>query len=778
MSARELLFGRIGGGCKFYLKRKLLFILFIATYDIQAQNFGIDNSGTLTANSFVRTSTYPSSTLTSAYLQFAFNYAARRDRAIFYGGNLGVSQSTNTFGNYMGKWSFIGRWDFLVTPPTGAHVLTFPGTEYLVNYHRWGDYSAHFGLRERSTDLNTYFEGETPISNPDGQIKDAVLTWSYEIGQTPSRLIFQSIEGTDGGLSTAYSHTLKEHATLLHNGNFGIGVNNPTSTFEYRNLNNNTIITTARNFTNQIIYQMDNNGRFSFNTPINLTGTEQVYIKSNSSTGANTTFQIDDYSGNNILGVQSSGYISLPKLAANIGIPTSPLEEWYLKINGYGLLSAENTATYRWGLDGNTIPSTTPNPKIGTLNLLNLDIITNGISTIKLDGTNHSVYIPSFTSMGTTPSYTNIPSIDWTLGLMERRTTGTDPDFGAFMIRDYGGGKIFYIARDGRRMIAPEFNYNPNPTGFGTEPTLKLGSSGNETYITGNGGESVFSGLITVAKDIIPQSSLFSNLGNSTFAFNDFWTKYTYTTNLNVSGNVGSHLIPSNNNLYDLGSLGNRWRFIYTNNAVSVSDFRLKRDISSLDNADGLKMIMKLKPVNYFWKDNNVDNMKHYGFIAQDLKKLFNNAIVAGSEDSGNMGVMYNEIIPILTRGIQEQQQIIDTLRQQVSLLLANNKSKENMEGISQSEELNQLPLLFQNHPNPFNGITLIDYFLPPNANNAFIRVIDNAGRLIKAFPLKMVGYGQVELDCNNISAGTYHYSLLVNSQQIDSKSMIVLGNN
>jgi hypothetical protein len=71
----------------------------------------------------------------------------------------------------------------------------------------------------------------------------------------------------------------------------------------------------------------------------------------------------------------------------------------------------------------------------------------------------------------------------------------------------------------------------------------------------------------------------------------------------------------------------------------------------------------------------------------------------------------------------------------------------------------------------------ITNYFLPSNALNAFIRVVDNNGKLIKAFELIKTSYGQVELDCSNLASGKYHYTLLVNSQLIDSKSMIVAAN-
>ena len=45
-------------------------------------------------------------------------------------------------------------------------------------------------------------------------------------------------------------------------------------------------------------------------------------------------------------------------------------------------------------------------------------------------------------------------------------------------------------------------------------------------------------------------------------------------------------------------------------------------------------------------------------------------------------------------------------------------------------------------------------------------------------FGCETVSDWQVELDCKNIVAGTYHYTLIVNSTIIDTKTMVVAGNN
>ena len=76
------------------------------------------------------------------------------------------------------------------------------------------------------------------------------------------------------------------------------------------------------------------------------------------------------------------------------------------------------------------------------------------------------------------------------------------------------------------------------------------------------------------------------------------------------------------------------------------------------------------------------------------------------------------------------------------------------------------------------DGVTFIEYFLPQNSSNAFIRITDSNGKLVQAFNLNNTGYGQIELNCANLAQGTYHYSLLVDSKIIETKTMLVAAKN
>jgi hypothetical protein len=55
----------------------------------------------------------------------------------------------------------------------------------------------------------------------------------------------------------------------------------------------------------------------------------------------------------------------------------------------------------------------------------------------------------------------------------------------------------------------------------------------------------------------------------------------------------------------------------------TASDERLKRDIQPLDASWELQRLMSLRPVSYYWRDEQLSQERQYGFIAQDLREVF-----------------------------------------------------------------------------------------------------------------------------------------------------------
>ena len=123
--------------------------------------------------------------------------------------------------------------------------------------------------------------------------------------------------------------------------------------------------------------------------------------------------------------------------------------------------------------------------------------------------------------------------------------------------------------------------------------------------------------------------------------------------------------MPSANNAYDLGSNANRWKTVWTNNALNTSDARLKKNIENLPY--GLSAILKMRSVQYNWKEG-VDTDKKIGFLAQELRKVIPEVVI-GDEAKENLAVNYIELIPVLVNAIKEQQQHIEDLKKRVNAL-------------------------------------------------------------------------------------------------------------
>ena len=103
---------------------------------------------------------------------------------------------------------------------------------------------------------------------------------------------------------------------------------------------------------------------------------------------------------------------------------------------------------------------------------------------------------------------------------------------------------------------------------------------------------------------------------------------------------------------------------------TTTSDIRLKKNVISLENS--LSVINKLNPVAYDKKQNlaSVDySIKENGFIAQELQKILPDLVHESTDKDKLLSVNYTAIIPILTKGIQEQQAIIEDQKKRLEAL-------------------------------------------------------------------------------------------------------------
>lgn len=126
-----------------------------------------------------------------------------------------------------------------------------------------------------------------------------------------------------------------------------------------------------------------------------------------------------------------------------------------------------------------------------------------------------------------------------------------------------------------------------------------------------------------------------------------------------------NYLAPTVDNNFSLGTASFRWTSIYaTNNIINTSDARQKKQIAPLQY--GLKEILAMKPVSYQWINAAAGDQTMLGLLAQDVQKIAPEIV---EENNGALGMRSAELIPILIKGMQEQQQKIDAMQQELELL-------------------------------------------------------------------------------------------------------------
>jgi hypothetical protein len=106
---------------------------------------------------------------------------------------------------------------------------------------------------------------------------------------------------------------------------------------------------------------------------------------------------------------------------------------------------------------------------------------------------------------------------------------------------------------------------------------------------------------------------------------------------------------------------------------TAISDERLKENVRDIDT--GLSTVMALKPRRYDWKEGKgLDKKNAAGFVAQEFEQVFPDSVglsKAGEDGIEYKNINYEELIPTLTKAIQEQQAIIQAQAADIAALKA-----------------------------------------------------------------------------------------------------------
>ncbi|MBA3679155.1 tail fiber domain-containing protein, partial [Candidatus Saccharibacteria bacterium] len=98
----------------------------------------------------------------------------------------------------------------------------------------------------------------------------------------------------------------------------------------------------------------------------------------------------------------------------------------------------------------------------------------------------------------------------------------------------------------------------------------------------------------------------------------------------------------------------------------TASDARLKHDV--VDTNYSLDTVLQLKIHDYKYNADST-NTTYTGFIAQELQKLFPDAVSVMDTKTGYLGVDYGKLTPLLAKGIQDLNTKVDGLQTQLDAL-------------------------------------------------------------------------------------------------------------
>ena len=204
-------------------------------------------------------------------------------------------------------------------------------------------------------------------------------------------------------------------------------------------------------------------------------------------------------------------------------------------------------------------------------------------------------------------------------------------------------------------------------------------STTNRRSIVANGTTTALFGLVV---NNVNKGYFYSDGTNINLMSEDASGAMAFGTNNNVRMSIlaNGQMNPGADNSYGFGGSGIRWAVIWAaNGTIQTSDKREKKDIKESDL--GLNFISKLNPVSFKWivghnevstkKVIDVDGSekteevitpregkrKHYGLIAQEVKEALNGIDFGGfieDEETGIMGLRYDQFVPLLIKAIQE----------------------------------------------------------------------------------------------------------------------------
>jgi len=572
------------------------------------------------------------------------------------------------------------------TPVTNARTLTINGTSYDLSEDRSWTISANLNARteyEFTTDgssatynavysvgqVDVFYNGsklssaEFTATNgtsvtlgftpPNGQSVE-IVAWETGGGVASGRTL--TINGTTYDLSANRSWTITDSSKLPLSGGTLTGALGGTSA------------TFSGSVTSAGVIFTSNNTPFATNGSI--TNHSVVGLVSKATTGSIFDWSIYGTSGNALL-VNPTGTDNIAFLTGNFGIGTSSPANTLDVQTSSGVGSSTASGLARFITAGSTTAVS-----VGQANSARrLDI-----ASYQINVTGEDFYL--------TNNGANAIIFGTNFSERLRITSG-----GAICIGGTGSGEKLNITSGNQKFYTYQYNAGQY-TYIGTEYAQGNGNNKAEirfgiesdtytflSFATAAGGGSINERMrITSGGNVcIGGADPLNNAALTLFAVNGSTTSLLSIKANNASGSNasiyleapgvvgGGMYLDRNTSTLRVWQAGSTNGVQLTNNATSwgsFSDERLKTDLVSIDNA--IEKIINIRAVTGRYKTDNAETSRSF-LIAQDVQKVFPEAVEALTDEIGTLSLRYTDIIPVLVKAIQEQQLQIEELKSRLN---------------------------------------------------------------------------------------------------------------
>lgn len=210
---------------------------------------------------------------------------------------------------------------------------------------------------------------------------------------------------------------------------------------------------------------------------------------------------------------------------------------------------------------------------------------------------------------------------------------------------EYSAGGVFAISKTNTALAGT------SNTGYLIDTWKEGYYSTNYHRVYNNGSLHQSGGLYIDGIDDISFNFISSSERRVRWNFNDWGSVYFYGR----SSDKVLGLYDSNGD-YDRWSTDHDGNFVARGNVGAYSDIKLKKDVTTIDNA--LDKVSKMRGVMFTRKDND---QKGTGVIAQEIQEVLPEVVSADSE--GTLNVAYGNIVGVLIEAIKELKAEIEQLK-------------------------------------------------------------------------------------------------------------------